>query len=229
VHSVPPPQASGTIGGVPIVAPHVAATPLKLVVLGDSIAYGTGARSPDDSLGPRLSAVLAADDFDVDLHVLAVPGAVSAHLGAQVRRAEPLRADLAIVVIGANDLARFVPADGAAADLAAAVTALRAAGTDVVVVPAPDMSSVPFVPPAFRAAVRAACAQLQQHQSRVAEGAGATVAHISDEVGRAFALDPALFSGDRFHPSSAGYARIARAVAPFVLAAARARRAATAA
>lgn len=202
----------------------VARTPLRLVVLGDSIAYGTGARYPDDALGPRLSAALAEDGFDVDLHVVAVPGAVSAHLAAQVRRAQPLRADLAVVVIGANDLARFVPVDQAAADLAAAVAALREGGTDVVVVPAPDMSSVPFVPPAFRAAVRAACAQLQRHQARVADAAGATVAHVAVEIGSAFALDPALFSADRFHPSSAGYRHIAAALAPTVLTAARDRR-----
>ena len=207
-----------------VVAPDVARTPLRLVVLGDSIAYGTGARHPDDALGPRLTAVLSGDGFDVDLHVLAVPGAVSAHLGAQVRRAEPLRADLAVVVIGANDLARFVPVDAATAHLAAAVSALRAVGTDVVVVPAPDMSSVPFVPPAFRAAVRAACAQLQLRQGQAAESAGGTVARIAAEVGSAFAADPALFSADRFHPSSAGYRHIAAALAPTVLTAARGRR-----
>jgi lysophospholipase L1-like esterase len=33
-----------------------------------------------------------------------------------------------------------------------------------------------------------------------------------------------MFSADRFHPSSAGYARIAAALAPVVLDAARARR-----
>jgi lysophospholipase L1-like esterase len=207
----------------------VASFPLRLVVLGDSIAYGTGARHPEDALGPRLSAVLAGDGFEVDLHVGAVPGAVSANLAAQVRRAEPLRPDLAVVVIGANDLARFVPADRAAADLAAAVTALRAAGAAVVVVPAPDMSSVPFVPPAFRAAVQAACALLQRRQTQAAEAAGATIAHVAAEIGRAFALDPALFSADRFHPSSAGYRHIADALAPTVLATARLRRDAAAA
>jgi lysophospholipase L1-like esterase len=199
-------------------------TPLRLVVLGDSIAHGTGALRVEDSLGPRLSAVLAADGFDVDLHVLAVPGAVSAQLGAQVRRADPLQADVAVVVIGANDLARFVAPDRAAADLGTAVAALRAGGSDVVVVPAPDMSTVPFVPPAFRAAVRAACAQLQQRQAQVAEAAGGTVARIAAALGSAFAADPALFSADRFHPSSAGYARIAAELAPTVLTAARRRR-----
>jgi lysophospholipase L1-like esterase len=199
-------------------------TPLRLLVLGDSIAYGTGALRTEDTLGRRLSAELTADGFDVDLRVLAVPGAVSGDLAAQVRRAESFDADLAVVVIGANDLARFVPAEQAAGALAAAVTALRARGADVVAVPAPDMSMVPFVPPAFRPLVQAACTQLQQRQAAVVEAAGGSVAGVAAEVARAFAADPAMFSADRFHPSSAGYARIAAAVAPSVLAAARARR-----
>ncbi len=197
--------------------------PLRLVVLGDSIAYGTGAQRLEDTLGRRLATALTADGFDVDLHVMAVPGAVSRDLAGQVRRAEPLAADVAVIVIGANDLARFVPPAQAAVPLATAVTALRASGTDVVVVPAPDMSSVPFVPPAFRAAVRAASLQLQAHQTRAVETAGGSMAAVH-EVNVAFAGDPALFSADRFHTSSAGYAAIAHALAPAVLAVARSRR-----
>lgn len=199
-------------------------TSLRLVILGDSIGFGTGAARPAEALGPRLAAALTDDGFDVDLHVLAVPGAVSADLAPQVRRAEPLAPDLVLVVIGANDLARFRPPEQAAGELAAAIGALRATGAGVVVVPAPDMSMVPFVPPAFRSVVRAACAQLQIRQAAVAEVGGASVAAVSAAVSAAFTADPALFSSDRFHPSSAGYARIAAEVAPAVIAAARARR-----
>jgi lysophospholipase L1-like esterase len=199
-------------------------SPLRLVVLGDSIGFGTGAARPADALGPRLAAALTDDGFDVDLQVVAVPGATSADLAPQVRRAVPLAPDLAVVVIGANDLARFRPAEQAADELRAAVSALRAADADVVVVPAPDMSMVPFVPPAFRQLVQAACTQLQLRQTAVAEAAGGSVAAVSTTVAAAFLADPALFSGDRFHPSSAGYARIAAEVAPAVLDVARARR-----
>ncbi|NEK85030.1 SGNH/GDSL hydrolase family protein [Blastococcus saxobsidens] len=204
-------------------------TPLRLAVLGDSLAFGTGAGRPADALGPRLTRALSAAGFDVDLHVLAVPGAVSAGLAAQVRRTTPLLPDLAVVVVGANDLARFVPAEQATAALADAVGALRAAGTAVVVVPAPDMSMVPFVPPALRPLVQGACAVLQRRQAQVAAAAGASVAPVAGEVARAFVADPALFSADRFHPSSAGYARIAEVLEPYVLTAARARRDAAAA
>src|SRR3954464_10831239 len=99
----------GTIGGGPGVEDDVADTPLRLAVLGDSIGYGQGARHPDDRLGPRLAAALAARGFHLELHVLAVPRSTSADLDVQVRRAAPLGIDLAVVVVGANDLARFVP------------------------------------------------------------------------------------------------------------------------
>jgi lysophospholipase L1-like esterase len=198
--------------------------PLRLAVLGDSIGYGTGARHREDTLGPRLAAALTGEGFGVELAVLAVPGAASADLPAQVRRAAPLRPDLAVVVIGANDLARFVPPAAACRFLTDAVRTLQDGGADVVVVPAPDLSAVPWVPVAFRDAVAAASALLQRHQAEAAAGAGARVAHVSQQIGQDFARDPALFAADRFHPSSAGYARIAAALTPAVLAAARDRR-----
>jgi lysophospholipase L1-like esterase len=201
----------------------VARFPLRLVVLGDSIAYGTGAERPDEGLGPRLVDALTAEDFAVDLSVVAVPGAESADLSAQVRRAEQLHAELAVIVIGANDLARFVPPVTTGPLLADAVRRLQEGGTDVVVVPAPDMSAVPGVPEAFRGLVAEASALMQRHQAEVAAAAGAAVVDVS-ELGRAFATEPALFSDDRFHPSSAGYARIAAALTPTVLTVARARR-----
>ncbi|WP_409331431.1 SGNH/GDSL hydrolase family protein [Trujillonella humicola] len=198
-------------------------SPLRVAVLGDSIAYGTGASRPQDALGPRLAAALRADGHDVELSVLAVPGAVAADLAAQVRRAVPAP-DLAVVVVGANDLARLVPTERSAASLGDAVRTLRAAGSDVVVVPAPDMSGIPFVPPALRPVVRAASAVLQRRQEEVAAAAGARVAAVAAHVGRSFEADPAMFAADRFHPSSAGYAAIGAALTPFALDAARRRR-----
>jgi lysophospholipase L1-like esterase len=47
------------------------------------------------------------------------------------------------------------------------------------------------------------------------------VADAEGTTSAAFARDPALFSADRFHPSGAGYALIAAALAPVVVEAAR--------
>jgi lysophospholipase L1-like esterase len=193
---------------------------LRLAVLGDSLAYGTGATRPDDTLGARLAGMLSHSGYAVELHVLAVPGATSFDLAVQVRRATPLDVDLAVVVVGANDLPRVIPPDRYAVALRAAVEALQGGGTTVVVVPAPDWSTVAWVPPALRPALRTACAELQRRQAVVAEAAGAVVAPVARQVAAAFAADPALFCADRFHPSSAGYARIAAALGPSVATAA---------
>ncbi|MDQ4038157.1 MAG: SGNH/GDSL hydrolase family protein [Actinomycetota bacterium] len=193
---------------------------LRLVVLGDSIAYGTGARGLGEAIGPRLGQALGTQGHRVDVQVFAVPGATSRDLAAQVRRAVSLGADLAVIIVGANDLTRLVPPAQAATALGAAVTALRAAGARVIVAPAPDLSDFPAVPPALRPLVHQACLRLQQHQAWATEAAGGVVAPVSAELARAFANDPAMYSADRYHPSSAGYARIADVLAPYVLAAA---------
>ncbi len=184
---------------------------LRFLVLGDSLAFGTGAARPADTLGARLTHALTEAGHPTRPTVVAVPGASSLDLAAQVRRSA--RADLALLVIGANDLTRQVPPAAAADALAAAVRALRAQGAEVLVVPTPDLSSVAWVPPALRPFVAAVSDGLRTRQTAVAEAAGAVVAPVTAALSQAFAADPALFSADRLHPSSAGYALVADALA----------------
>ncbi|HEX8347652.1 MAG TPA: SGNH/GDSL hydrolase family protein [Actinoplanes sp.] len=195
---------------------------LAFAVLGDSIAYGQGAARPADTVAARLSADLADSGIATDVRVFAVPGARSQGLASQVQQATAWKPDLALIIIGANDLTHFVPPQQAAAQLADAVRALRALGAEVVVAPAPDLSVVPWVPVQMRTVVRAASVTLQQAQTRAALGAGARVGDMGGSSAAGFAVDPGMFSADRFHPSSAGYAVIAAALAPAVRAAAQA-------
>jgi lysophospholipase L1-like esterase len=193
----------------------------RLAVLGDSIAFGTGAARATERPAHRLVAALAAAGISAESRVFAVPGAVSADLAAQVERARAWRPDVAVVVVGANDLTRLVPPDRAAAALGSAVRELTSAGGRVVVAPAPDLSVVPHVPPAFRAIVRLGSHALRRAQIRAATQQGALVADAEGATAAAFARDPSLFSRDRFHPSGAGYGAIAEALAPVVVQAAR--------
>ncbi|GGQ75910.1 SGNH hydrolase [Couchioplanes caeruleus subsp. azureus] len=198
---------------------------LAFAVLGDSIAYGQGALRPADTIGERLAADLTASGTPTEARVFAVPGADSRGLAAQAHRAAAWAPDLALIIIGANDLTHLVPAQHAATLLGDAVRTLTTAGAEVVVVPAPDLSVVPWVPPQMRMLVRTGSTLLQQHQTRAATAAGARIADIGAAASAAFAADPALFSADRFHPSSAGYALIADALAPTLRTAASALRA----
>jgi lysophospholipase L1-like esterase len=193
---------------------------LTLAVLGDSIAYGQGATRTSDTVGSRLAAHLTNNGITTKAAVLAIPGARSDSLPGQVAQAKTLRPELALIIIGANDLTHFVPPQLAARHLGDAVGALTAAGAKVVVAPAPDLSVIPWLPAQVRAAVRSASGVLQQAQARAALAAGARVVTIGAAVTARFAGEANLFSADRFHPSSAGYAFITELVTPAIQAAA---------
>lgn len=186
----------------------------RLAVLGDSIAYGIGATRPADTLAPRLAARLGGL---VETRVFAVPGADSSGLAAQVTDAVRWRPDLVVIVIGANDLTHLVPLERAAGRLGDAVRALRRAGAQVVV--APDLSIVVHVPVALRGLLRGGSERLRRAQAVETIEAGGRIADPDAATSAAFAADPTLFSADRFHPSSAGYALIADAVTPALRAA----------
>ena len=188
----------------------------RLAVLGDSIAWGQGAASARERLAPVLSERLTARGLAVEARVLARRGARSRQLHAQVDRALPWEPDLALIVIGANDLTHLEPVETAVAALEVAVRRLRAVDTEVVVAPAPDLSAVPHVPVAMRDVVRAAGDHFRFQQVAAVTAAGGRVADPDQRASRAFATDPTLFSSDRFHPSSAGYAVIADALYPAV-------------
>ncbi|MCW2594925.1 MAG: family lipolytic protein [Jatrophihabitans sp.] len=193
---------------------------LTFAVLGDSIAYGQGASRTADTAGARLAAELTAAGTRTELRVFAVPGARSDDLVAQVRAASDWHPDIALIIIGANDLTHFVPPQQAAADLGEAVETLRAGGTQVVVAPAPDLSVMSWIPQQLRTVVQAGSALLRQAQTRAALAAGARVANVEGTTSAQFGRNASLFSGDRFHPSSAGYALIAAALSPAIHAAA---------
>ena len=195
---------------------------IRLAVLGDSIAWGQGATRERDRLPSRLVDGLTSRGYDAEARVFAVPGATSSGLASQVGKAVTWRPDLVVVVIGANDLTHLVPVEVAAQALGDAVRRLRAAGAGVVVAPAPDLSAVPHVPVFLRETVQVAGNLLRARQKTVVLAEGGRIADPDQRASRAFATDPSLFSADRFHPSSAGYAVIADSLLPAVIEAAEA-------
>jgi lysophospholipase L1-like esterase len=195
-------------------------TTLRFRVLGDSIAAGVGCPRADQGIGHLLARELRATGRDVELVVHAVPGARSADLAPQVRAATAAGVDLALIVIGANDLTTFTPPEVGAALLGEAVAGLRAADARVVVVTAPDLGILSRVPQVYRAFVSQVSGLYARAQSDAVAAAGGTVATVGAELHPRFTADPGLFSADRFHPSPAGYQVIASALTSWILAAA---------
>lgn len=196
--------------------------PIELLVLGDSIAAGLGAELPRETLGARLSRKLAKKtERAVRLHTAAVPGSESRDLARQVASLPPsYRPDVAVVIVGGNDVTHRIPVSESVELLGACIRALQARGAEVVVGTCPDLGMLRQVPQPLRALGSRASRQLAAAQLATTLTLGARAVSLSTVVGPFFVTSPQeMFSLDNFHPSAAGYKRTAKALLPSVLAA----------
>ncbi|WP_416955832.1 SGNH/GDSL hydrolase family protein [Nocardioides sp. T5] len=196
--------------------------PVDLLVLGDSIAAGLGAEKAKHTLGSRLARGIAADaGRSVRLRTAALVGSESSMLGAQLASLPPgYRPDVAVIVVGGNDVTHRVPVAESVRHLAEAVADLRARGAEVVVGTCPDLGALRPVPQPLRTLGSRASRQLADAQRAAALEQGARVVSLAHVVGPFFITNPdEMFSLDRFHPSAHGYKRTAKAMLPSVLAA----------
>ncbi|MBN9213355.1 MAG: SGNH/GDSL hydrolase family protein [Microbacterium sp.] len=196
--------------------------PLELVVLGDSIAAGLGAERRKDTLGARLAKGLArAQRRRVRLRTAAVVGAESSMLAAQIDGLpDDYRPDVAVIVVGGNDVTHRVSVSTSVGHLDEAVGRLQDLGAAVVVGTCPDLGSLRPVPQPLRALGARLSRQLADAQAEVVARRGARAVSLRRAVGPFFVTQPEeMFSLDRFHPSALGYRRTAEALLPAVRAA----------
>ncbi|WUH97515.1 SGNH/GDSL hydrolase family protein [Spirillospora sp. NBC_00431] len=210
-----PPAADGLYGG------DLGSAPLSLVMIGDSTAAGLGVHTPEETPAALLATGLSAiADRPVRLTNVARSGARSPSLRGQVDRALQTRPDIAVIMIGANDVTGRIPPADSVRHLADAVERLRSAGSHVVVGTCPDLGSVKPLRPPLKWIARRASRQLAAAQTIAAVERGARSISLGDLLGREFAADPlSMFSEDRYHPSARGYAAASAAVLPSIAAA----------
>jgi lysophospholipase L1-like esterase len=196
--------------------------PLELLVLGDSIAAGLGALRRKETLGARVAKGLAKRlQRPVRLRTAAVVGAETSMLAAQLGGLPPAyRPDVAVIVVGGNDVTHRVPVRVSIAHLEAAIGRLRMLGAEVVVGTCPDLGALRPVPQPLRALGGRQSRRLATAQAAAALRLGARPVSLRRAVGHLFVSRPdEMFSVDRFHPSAHGYRRTAEALLPAVVAA----------
>ena len=196
--------------------------PVHLLVLGDSIAAGLGAEKAKHTLGGRLARGTARSaGRSVRLRTAAVVGSESSMLAEQLASLPASYVpDVAVIVVGGNDVTHRVPVAESVRHLVAAVDDLRGRGAEVVVGTCPDLGALRPVPQPLRALGSRASRQLAAAQRVAALEHGARVVSLAHVVGPFFITNPdEMFSLDRFHPSAHGYKRTAKAMLPSVLAA----------
>ncbi|MGQ4598199.1 GDSL-type esterase/lipase family protein [Nocardia sp. R6R-6] len=194
---------------------------LHLMIFGDSTAAGVGCVVADEVPGVRLARGLAdATGQRIRLSTKAISGATSKGLAGQVDAmfvAGP-PPDVAVILIGANDVTKKHSIRASARRLAAAVARLRRADAVVVVGTCPNLGMVTAIPQPLRTVVHnwsVRLARAQRVATIVAGGHPVPMGYLLTPEFRA--APELLFAADGFHPSAAGYEIAAAQLLPALI------------
>jgi lysophospholipase L1-like esterase len=180
--------------------------PLRLIVVGDSSAAGVGCRTQDEALARPLACALSARlGRRVRWQLVARSGSTSAATLELLRHESSEAADIALVVVGVNDITHEVPLPRALRQRLHVAHWLQAhRGVRHVVFPAlPDMGQFPAVPQPLRWYAGLHTRRNNRAQARwAAQHAG--VSHVEMHG----VTDAGLFAEDGFHPGPRLYAAV---------------------
>jgi lysophospholipase L1-like esterase len=189
---------------------------IRMAMLGDSLAAGLGVDGPEQLPGAVLARGLAQDcGRPVQLDTFAMCGCTSRRLGGQVDTVLLDPPQVAVIMIGANDVTRRIPPWESAELLGDAVSRLRAAGTTVIVGTCPDLGTIRSIPQPLRTLAHTSSLTLARRQREAVDRAGGVTVPLAQLLAHDFLTQPdTLFGRDHYHPSSAGYAAACTVLLP---------------
>jgi len=203
------PEASGPRAGT-----VGSGAPLRLLIIGDSSAAGVGVAHQEQALAGYLGRELAARaQARVHWQLVARSGITSAQALALLHEAAPARADVAVAVLGVNDVVDQVPTLRAvAAREALADWLLGTLGVrHVVFAPLPPIHQFPALPQPLR--------WVAGRDARRHDAAMALWAARRDDVSHAkmaVTLAPDVMAHDGFHPGEPVYRLCGQALATHI-------------
>ncbi|GAB7146532.1 SGNH/GDSL hydrolase family protein [Mycobacterium riyadhense] len=208
-----PPRADGvyTRGGGPVQRwQRGMSVDLHLMIFGDSTATGYGCATAEEVPGVLLARGLAErTGLRIRLSTKAIVGATSKGVVGQVDAmlvAGP-PPDVAVIMIGANDVTSLNGVGPSAHRLASSVRKLRAHGAVVVVGTCPDLGVITAIPQPLRSLAHTRGVRLARAQAAAVKAAGGAPVPLGHLLAPNFRAMPELmFSADRYHPSAAAYA-----------------------
>jgi len=176
---------------------------LRLLMLGDSSAAGVGVARQADALAGVLPPSLAKRaGLRVEWRLVARSGVTSAQCLQLLDEAGAIEADIAVVVLGVNDVVEQVPTAHAVAARASIANRLRNAHgvRHVVFAPLPPVHRFPALPQPLR---WIAGADARRHDRAVADWAAtrSDVSHVPIEL----PLNAGVMAADGFHPGPTVY------------------------
>ena len=187
---------------------------LSLLIVGDSSAAGVGVATQDEALAGHLTRTLAREaQRRVQWQLVAKSGITTAQALALVRELRPMPAEIAVAVLGVNDVIDQVRPARAVQQRAALADWLRhAAGVrHVFFAPLPPVHRFPRLPQPLRHVMGA--------EARAHDEAMARWAATRDDVSHLpIALDLGIehMASDGFHPGEPVYRATGEALARYI-------------
>lgn len=181
---------------------------VRLLVVGDSTAAGVGVTSMRDALPPQLSAILAVRrGCTVAWTVSARTGATASVTAEELVPAAPIEQDIAVVLVGVNDVLKMTPRQTWRASMNRLVDALekhlRPCG-QIVLSGLPNLWQFRAFPQPLRAVLAWHGRALDREVRQIAKRRQG-VSHVAMPP----ASWPEQFAEDGFHPNAAAYRALA--------------------
>lgn len=180
----------------------------RILVIGDSTAYGMGAKEPEDSISGRL----ARDFPKTEIINTAVGGSLTRETIDQLHRATGTF-DLIIICTGGNDIWHFSRLDSLEKDLERLLQeCILRSGRQVILLFYANLAGAPIFPGFIRSLLGKRTRQIHSVFSRVSTSLQVpfvelyTGEKINDFSRNPFIEEPEkYYSQDRMHPNSEGY------------------------
>ena len=190
------------------------ASPLRLLIAGDSSAAGVGVAHQRDALAGQLTRALhRASARPVHWSLHARSGLTTQQVHALLRSTTLPSAAVAVVVTGVNDVIELVPPRRAVQHRAAlADWLLGACGVGhVVFAPLPPLQHFPLLPQPLRKVMGD---EARRHDDALARWAASRpgVSHLTIDI----ELSPATMASDGFHPGAPVYRTCGEAIAAHI-------------
>jgi lysophospholipase L1-like esterase len=189
---------------------------LRFAMFGDSMAAGLGVDGPDQLPAVVLARGLAEEaGRPVRLDTYAVVGAATRDLPAQVEQALLNPPEVAVIIVGANDVTTLTTVPDAVAGLERVILTLMDTGCGVVIGTCPDLGVIRPIAQPLKSIARTWSLLLARAQRKMAVRIGAIPVPLADLLAPEFLARPReFFSPDQFHPSSIGYEAAASVLLP---------------
>jgi lysophospholipase L1-like esterase len=174
---------------------------LRMLIVGDSTAVGTGASSPEHSV----AGLMARDHPRLLIDNRAQDGARFEQVQAQLAGASG-RFDIVLIQAGGNDVIRLRSQDALKADIERVADLASERASVVVVMPAGNVGNAPFFFAPWSWWMTQRARMLHRHVAQAATRTGAIYVNMFRErADDPFVATPSLNAVDGLHPSDSGY------------------------